>query len=136
MATHNSLFADSDVRRHPDGIAVSTDGLVFATEDRATRVGRALARVESIALRFMGEAARAELGKIAVDWMPFERYSLNTKATAAQAAKAAGHSDRFILEHVWQLTPEEIAIEEQAKAADQLAAAALTGTRPTNGAVA
>jgi len=23
MATHNSLFADSDVRRHPDGIAVS-----------------------------------------------------------------------------------------------------------------
>ncbi len=118
------------------GAEHANDGLVFATEDRATRVGRALARVESIALRFMGEAARAELGKIAVDWMPFERYSLNTKATAAQAAKAAGHSDRFILEHVWQLTPEEIAIEEQAKAADQLAAAALTGTRPTNGAVA
>ena len=111
------------------GAEHANDGLVFATEDRAMRAGRALAQVESLALRFMGETDRAKLGKIAIDWMPFERHSLTTKATAAQGAKAAGHSDRFILENVWQLTPEEIAIEEQAKAADQLAAAALTGTR-------
>jgi hypothetical protein len=116
------------------GAEHANDGLVFATEDRAMRAGRALAQVESIALRFMGEPERAQLGKVAVDWMPFERHSLTTKATAAQGAKAAGHSDRFILENVWQLTPEEIAIEEQSKAADQLAAAALTGTRPTGGA--
>ncbi len=111
------------------GAEHANDGLVFATEDRAMRAGRALAQVESLAMQFMGETDRADLGKISVDWMPFERHSLSAKASAAQQAKAAGHSDRFILENVWQMTPEEIAIEEQAKAADQLAAVALTGTR-------
>jgi hypothetical protein len=115
------------------GAEHANDGLVFAVEDRAMRAGQAIAQVESLALRFMGETERAKLGAITVDWMPFERHSLQTKAAAAQAAKAAGHSDRFILENVWQLTPEEIAIEEQAKAADQLAVAALTGTRSPGG---
>ena len=108
-----------------NGADRANEGLVFATEDRETRAGQALAQVISIALRFMGETERAAVGKITVDWMPPERYGLSTKATAAQAAKAAGMSSRFILENVWQATPEEIAIEEQNAAADQLSVALL-----------
>lgn len=112
----------------------ANDGLVFATEDRALRAGQALAQVLSIAFRFMGMPDRARLDQIVVDWMPFDRPSLQTKATAAQAAKAAGMSDRFILENVWQSKPDEIAIEEQAKSSDQLAAALLTvGTSQAGG---
>ena len=81
----------------------------------------------SIALTFMGDPGRAAVGRIAVDWMPFEQHSLQTKAAAARDAKAAGHSDKFILEHVWQLTPEEIELEEQSKAAEHLANMTLTG---------
>lgn len=114
----------------------ANEGLTFATEDRATRAGQALAQVISIALRFMGENERAMVGKITVDWMPSERYGLSTKASAAQQAKAAGHSDRFILENVWQCTPEDIEIEEQAKASDQLAAALLTVGAPQQPAAA
>lgn len=109
-----------------NGADRANEGLVFATEDRETRAGQALAQVISIALRFMGETERAAVGKIAVDWMPSERYGLSTKAEAARASKEAGMSSRFILENVWQATPEEIAIEEQNIAADQLAAALLT----------
>ena len=108
------------------GSEKADDGLVFAVQDREMRAGAALAQVISIALRFMGKPpAQSAVENISVDWMPTERYGLQAKATAAQAAKAADMSDQWILEHVWQADPEQVDIEMQAKANDQLAAAML-----------
>lgn len=110
----------------------ANDGLVFATEDRAVRFGQALARALSIAFRFMGDPDRAAMDQITVDWMPFERYGLQTKAQAAANAKTAGMSDTWILERVWQATPEEAALERQAKSEEMLTAAALLGATPAS----
>ena len=126
-ATRRPFWIFAPDNQSASGADHANDGLVFATKDRSRRAGRALARVMSIALTFMGDPGRAAVGRIAVDWMPFEQHSLQTKAAAARDAKAAGHSDKFILEHVWQLTPEEIELEEQSKAAEQLANMTLTG---------
>lgn len=120
-ATRRPFWIFAPDNQSANGADRANEGLIFATEDRMTRAGHALAQVMSLALRFMGEEARSELGSIVVDWKPPERHSLATKASAAQQAKAAGHSDRFILETIWQCTPDEIAIEEQNKASDMLA---------------
>lgn len=116
------------------GADAANDGLVFAAEDRAVRFGAALARVMAIAFRYLQMPDRAALDQIEVDWLPFERYGLGTKANAAAQAKAAGMSATWILEHVWQATPEQVAVEQQNIAADMLQTrlllGAATGTPP------
>lgn len=126
VASRRPFWIFAPDNQSASGADKANEGLTFAVEDRMTRAGQALAQVMSIGFRFMGLDDRAALDKIAVDWMPAERYGLATKATAASAAKMAGHSMKFILENVWQATPEQIAIEEQQVASDQLAAALLT----------
>jgi len=134
VVTRRPMWIFAPDNQSASGADRAAEGLVFAVEDRARRAGNALAQVMSLALRFQGETDRARLDKITVDWMPFERHSLGTRAAAARDARTAGMSSRWIMEHVWQATPEEVAIEEQAVAADRLAAALLTVT-DTAGAV-
>ena len=129
-ATRRPMHIFAPDNQSAAGAESADDGLMFACEDRATRFGDALARAMAIAFRFMGEDERAELDKITVDWQPFVRHDIQTKANAAAQAKAAGMSDAWILENVWQATPEEARIETANKAADQLSAALLTGTGP------
>lgn len=125
-ATRRPFWIFAPDNQSASGAEHANDGLVFATEDREMRAGAALEQVISIALRFMGKPPeQSAVENVSVDWMPSERYGLQTKATAAQAAKAAGMSARWILENVWQADPDQVAIEEQAKADDQLAAAML-----------
>lgn len=135
-----SIFSPDSANQSAEGASLTREGLVFATEDRNTRAGQALAQVLHVAFRLLGDTERADLAKIVVDWMPVERYSLASKGSAAAQAKAAGMSPHWILEHVWQATPEQVAQEDADAAASQLAAAALLAqvspTSSDNGAAA
>jgi hypothetical protein len=122
-----SIFSPDSANQSAEGASLTREGLVFATEDRNTRAGQGLAQVMHVAFRLLGDDARADLSKIVVDWMPVERYSLASKGAAAAQAKTAGMSPHWILEHVWQATPEQVAKEDADLASAQLSAALLTG---------
>ncbi|WP_163275340.1 phage portal protein [Cellulomonas iranensis] len=100
----------------------ANEGLVFAAEDRAARAGQGLAQVISKALMLAGETERARLDRITVDWFPVERHSLSAKGSAAQQAKAAGAPFRFIMEEIWQATPEQIRRAEADRLDDMMTA--------------
>lgn len=113
---------------HPEnesaaGATLANDGLVFGTEDRLERAGRALAKTISLALLQLGETERAEVRGIEVDWMPVERHALTDRASASSQMKQAGLSKRMILEKAWQLSPTEVERELSAEWEDQLAVA-------------
>ncbi|NEC92767.1 hypothetical protein, partial [Streptomyces sp. SID12501] len=113
----------------------ANEGLVFAAEDRSTRAGQGLAQVISKALMLAGETERARLDRITVDWFPVERHSLSAKGSAAQQAKASGMPFRFIMEEVWQATPEQIRRAE-ADRFDDMMTALSGGQASTAGATA
>lgn len=107
-----------------EGASLTREGLTFAVEDRNRRAGQALARVMSNALTMMGETDRARVGGIDVEWFPAERHSLASRGSAAQQARAAGVPWRFIMEQVWQATPEQIRRAEADRFDDMMTAAA------------
>jgi len=123
-----SIFAPDN--QSAAGADLTSDGLIFATEDRNMRAGQALAQVIYLGFLFVGDEERAKLEDVEVDWMPVARHSLSGKGSAAQQARAAGMSPRGILEHVWQMTPAQIARELADQAAAQMQAAALAEPAP------
>jgi hypothetical protein len=66
MATHNSLFSEADVRRHPDGIAVSIQLPWYrslwlsAVDDVAARVNGAEVPKESLRFELQGRCYRID----------------------------------------------------------------------------
>lgn len=101
-----------DANQSAEGASLTREGLVFATEDRQMRAGNALNQIISIAFELLGDQQRTDLTKLETVWYPAERHSLSVKGTASQQAKTAGLSLDFILEHIWQLTPEEVSREK------------------------
>lgn len=97
-----------------EGAALTREGLTFATEDRQLRFGRDLSRALAYGFQMIGDSDRASVSALSVDWMPVDRWPLTAQASAAQQAKAAGMSKRWILERCWQATPEEITRENSA----------------------
>lgn len=117
-----SIFAPDN--QSAAGADLTSDGLIFATEDRNMRAGQALAQVIYLGFLYIGDEARAKPEAVEVDWMPVARHSLTGKGSAAQQARASGMSPRGVLEHVWQLSPAQIARELSDQAAAQMQAAA------------
>lgn len=107
-----------------------SDVLKYVAEDRNTRAGQALAQVIYLGFLFLGDAERARVEAIETDWMPVERFTLSARGSAAQQAKAAGMSQRGILEHVWQMDPSQIDRELADQAQDAMAAALLLPEQP------
>lgn len=98
-----------------EGASLAREGLVFAVEEMSDRADAALALALSMAFEALGDAERAQIEQIETIWAPPDRSSITERASASSQAKAGGLSQRMINEKIFQLTPGEMAREEQYK---------------------
>jgi hypothetical protein len=121
MSDDTNASAESAQNRRED--------LVFSVEDANTIAARGWAEVVALMFLFAPETDRfdatgdvpvdrADAGQIVVDWMPAERYSLAEKAAADSANKTLAPD--MAAAKIWQLTPDEVAINRALRAADLL----------------
>lgn len=122
-----SMFSSDAVNQSAEGAQLTREGLVFKVEDRDSIAGRQWAKVASIGFQFMGDEARADLGKIIVDWMPAERYSLAEKAAADSTALSLSDEQKYRI--IYGMSPDEVRIATAQKNAQNLREAALKITQ-------
>jgi hypothetical protein len=133
-ATPLPLMSD-DTNASAEAAQLRREGLVFAVEDADAIAGRHWANVLSMMFEFADEADRfdgagkdrADVGQIVIDWYPAERFSLAEKAQADSQNKTL--SPDMAAAKIWQLTPDEVAINRAQRAAD-----ALLNPQPVTGA--
>jgi hypothetical protein len=104
-----------------EGASTMREGHVFKAEDRIRRASSGWNRAMSLAFRFMGDEARADLATLRTLWQPAERYSLSERADAA--SKATDVPWRTKMTTIWQYPPERVAEMEIERASDALDAA-------------
>lgn len=111
-----SIFAPDN--QSAEGANLTSEGLVFVTEDTQTRASHALIDVIHLAFLTSGDTQRADKARIVVGWNEIQRYSLTDKANATAQAKDV-LPKRTIYREVWQQNPPQVA-QIEAEAADQL----------------
>jgi len=116
--TPMSMFTPDAATQTAEGASMQREGLTFEVEEFLRGANRSLSRVMSLAFQFMGDTARADLSRIAVDWLPAERYSLAEQGLAAAQAVTSLTWEQ-IQRIIWQQTPAQID-EAKAQRADDL----------------
>lgn len=120
------LMSD-DTNQSAEGAQNRREDLVFSVEDANALARRGWAQVVALMFMFAPDADRyagvgadrvdrADPGQIVIDWMPAERYSLSEKAAADGTNKTL--SKDMAAAKIWQLTPDEVAINRAQLAAD------------------
>lgn len=118
------VFVPEGQNQSATGAANAHKGEIQKAKDRTIRAGLPMEASLLTALRILGLDAGET---IQVTFEPPEHVSLSEKAAAAAQAKAGGKSQRWIAEHIWGMSPDEIATEETDLAAEQLQALTLIG---------
>lgn len=108
----------------PDGQNQSAAGATNAhkgeIQKAKDRIGRASAAMEGALLAAARVERLADEETIQVKWEPPEYVTLSEKAAAALAAKGGGKSQRWIDEHIWGMSPDEIDEEAVNRMSEQL----------------
>lgn len=110
-----------------EGASLARESLVFAVEEMTDRANGSLALALSMGFEALGDVERAQIESIEPIWAPPDRSSVEARSSAASQAKAGGLSQRMINEKVFQLTPQEMAREEQYKQDEAFLAPASAG---------
>jgi len=116
--TSMAMFTPDAATQTAEGASMQREGLTFKVEDWERSGGRSLARIMSLAFKFMGDDARSDVSQLAIDWIPAERYSLAEKGSAAAQAGSTLTWEQ-VQREVWQQTPQQIA-EAKAQRMDDL----------------
>lgn len=131
MRTPIDVFIPEGQNQSAAGAANAHKGEIQKAKDRINRVGAPIEGSLLAALRVL-DIETEETVKVTFE-SP-EHVSLTEKAAAAVAAKGAGKSQRWIDEHIWNMSPDEINREETDRATEQLQLMALTGAITDGGA--
>lgn len=123
-----SIFSPDGANQSAEGASGNKEMGIFKIEDRDRIAGRCWADVISQMFQFAPDEDRydsagndrADAGKIVIDWFPAERYTLQEKAQADAANKSL--SPDMAAAKIWQLTPDEVAINRTQRAGEMLLA--------------
>jgi hypothetical protein len=118
------VFIPDGQNQSATGAANVHKGEIQKAKDRIARVSAPMEGALLAALRILG---LDDGSTVQVLWEPPEHVSLSEKAASAAQAKAGGKSQRWIDEHIWGMSPDEIAQEEADRAIEQLQSAILVG---------
>lgn len=118
------VFIPDGQNQSATGAANVHKGEIQKAKDRIARVSAPMEGALLAALRILG---LDDGSTVQVLWEPPEHVSLSEKAASAAQAKAGGKSQRWIDEHIWGMSPDEIAQEEADRAMEQLQSAILVG---------
>ena len=102
------------------GADTMREGNEFRGEDRQRRANSGFAEVLSQCFLRMGDAERAERWKIRTIWAPTQRYSIDSRGSAAVAYTSAGIPFEEMLVDVLQKTPNDVARIKALRDADLL----------------
>ena len=117
-----------------EGASLAREGLIFKVEDRIAQASESWERVMSLAFMMAGDAERASLGDMEVQWAPPERFSLAERYDAASKAQSAGVPWRNVMSDVLQYSPQDVARMDADRTSDALLADSLLGVNPAGGA--
>ena len=118
------VFVPEGQNQSATGAANAHKGEIQKAKDR---IARAAAPIEAALLAALRIVGLDDGSTVQVMHEPPEHVSLTEKSSAAAQAKAGGKSQRWIDEHIWGMSPDEIATEEADRAEEQLQTLALTG---------
>ena len=123
------VFIPDGQNQSATGAANVHKGEIMKAKDRIARMTAPIEGSLLAALRILGldDGSTVEL-----QWEPPEHVSLEEKATAAKTARDGGRSQRWINQHIWGMSPDEIRREEEDLAEEQLASAILVGANSGN----
>lgn len=102
-----------DSNQSAEGAKLQRETIRSMILDRRERDAESLAEVMSLLFEAYGDEVRADPTEIVTIWGQMEYVSKADVAEAARAAKQGGMSQRGINEHIYEMTPEEMALEEQ-----------------------
>ncbi|MEV5042708.1 phage portal protein [Microbacterium sp. LMI1x-1-1.1] len=124
MRTPIDVFIPEGQNQSAAGAANAHKGEIQKAKDRINRVS---APMEGVLLACLRVKELETEETVQVTFESPEHISLTEKAAAAVAAKGAGKSQRWIDQHIWNMSPDEINREETDRATEQLQLMALTG---------
>lgn len=108
-----------------EGAAAMREGLVFKAEDRIARAKASWEQTMSIAFRFAGDDARADLAQLKSLFRDPQRYSLQEMADAATKATDLPLDERLV--SIWGKSPSQLPGLRAQRSADLLEQAAVAG---------
>lgn len=130
MRTPLDVFVPEGQNQSATGAANAHKGEIQKAKDRIARAGAPMEGSMLAALQILG----LDDGEtVQITFETPEHVSLSEKASAAAQAKAGGKSQRWIDEHIWGMSPDEIDQEETDRSAEQLLAATLIGAPSATG---
>lgn len=100
----------------------SAEAFETSVEEWQDRAEMPIALALSLSFLAQGDATRAAIGEIGIDWSPVSRSSINEKSQAASAAKTGGSSQAFINKSIWGMSPEQLKQERQDRTDEQFEA--------------
>lgn len=96
-----------------EGASLARESLTFSVEEWIDRAEIPITLALGTGFLAQADMVRAAVGDIEIIWAPVDRSSIIERAAASAQAKTGGLSQRMINEKIFQLTPSEIAQEEQ-----------------------
>lgn len=112
-----------------EGAALMREGLVFKVKDRRARLNPGLGEAFKIAFAFAGEPERSK--GIEMLWGAIESYSLGEKTNAIAQTRGILSRQRQLTD-IMEMSPEEIAANDQELLQDQILNAQLTVPGPAS----
>jgi hypothetical protein len=106
-----AYFNPDTANSSAEGASFQREGLIYRVEDRQAIAQARLAQTMSLAFEMMGDAARADVGKIETIWAPIERLSLAERYSAASQA-GTSLSKRTIRREVLGFSPRQMRAAE------------------------
>jgi hypothetical protein len=99
-----------------EGAALARETLTFSVEELNDIASDTLAQAQSLAFQAARDVLRADVTQIETIFASIDRASITDRASAAQAAKNGGATQRFIDENIFGMTPAEREQAEQDRA--------------------
>jgi hypothetical protein len=122
-------FVPDGANQTAEGSSTAKEGLIFKAGDRIRRGSFGWNSVMSLAFRFAGDTARANILDLETLWRPPERLTLSERADAAAKAQQ-DYPWRSRMTEIWGESPEAVARMEAERVADALQTAALAPPTP------
>lgn len=117
-----------DANQSAEGAKLARDTIRTKVRDRQRRDSAAAAELMGLLFEANRDGVRADRLEIEAMWGPMEYTTKADVAEQARAAKQAGKSQRFIDEHIFELSPEQMELEAANLRDEQFQASLMEGS--------
>jgi len=106
-ATPYYMLSSDSANNSAEGASLAADMLNSNVSDMNATAEIGLAYAQALAFESVGDRVRSDVTRIECIWAPLKRPSLQEMGSAAAQARQGGATQRWVDEHVFQMTPSE-----------------------------